>query len=32
MDIEKGNQPPKELNKNDPILCDDDEEDMLRTT
>jgi len=32
MDIEKGDQPPKETNKNDPILCDDDEEDMLKTT
>ncbi|KEH38088.1 hypothetical protein MTR_2g461120 [Medicago truncatula] len=31
MDIEKGEQPPKETNKNDLILCDDDEEDMLKT-
>ena len=31
MDIEKDDQPPKETDKNDPILCDDDEEDMLKT-
>jgi len=29
-DIEKGNQPHKETNKNDPILSDDDKEDMLK--
>jgi len=31
-DIENGDHPPKETNKNDPILCFDDEEDMLKTT
>jgi len=29
--IEKGDQPPKETNKNDPIVCDDDGDDMLKT-
>jgi len=32
MDVEKGDQPPKKTNKNDPILCDDDDEDMVKTT
>ena len=32
MDVEKGDQPPKKTNKNDPILYDDDDEDMVKTT